>query len=103
MFQYDGSQLCTGIEFGFFVLFGLIVVVVFVFPAPFAVGYICKTRPKVCGDDNRACGVSNCIHARSNSKEFQWRIQGEIPGYHAWIPLQSIIIAIMALLQLPAS
>ena len=47
VFQYDGTLSCTGIEFGLFVLIGLAVVVFFVAPAPFAVGYICRKRPQV--------------------------------------------------------
>ena len=47
MFQYDGSLSCTNPEFAPFVLLGLAIVLVFVAPAPFAVGYICMKRPQV--------------------------------------------------------
>lgn len=47
VFQYDGSLSCTGIEFGLFVLVGLVLVVFFVAPSPIAVGYICRMRPQV--------------------------------------------------------
>ena len=47
VFQYDSSQSCLSLEFGFFVLFGLLVVVGFVIPAPVVVGYVCTARSKV--------------------------------------------------------
>ena len=47
VFQYDGSQNCVSLEFGFFALIGLFLVAFFVLPTPFAVGYICVRIPKV--------------------------------------------------------
>ena len=47
VFQYDGSQACVSLEFGFFALFGLFLATTFVIPTPFAVSYICVKRPKV--------------------------------------------------------
>ena len=47
VFTYDGSVNCFGLEFGFFVVTALAVVILFVGPAPFAVGYICYKRPRV--------------------------------------------------------
>ena len=47
VFQYDGSVLCTGLEFGFLFAIGLILVAFFVFPTPVALVYICERRPLV--------------------------------------------------------
>ena len=47
VFQYDGSVKCTSPEFAVFALIGLLLVILFVTPAPFAVGYICFRRPQV--------------------------------------------------------
>ena len=46
-FQYDGSQACVSLEFGFFALIGLFLAAFFVIPTPVAVGYVCVKRPKV--------------------------------------------------------
>ena len=47
VFQYDGSQKCTSLEFGFFFALALLLAAFFVIPTPFAVGYVCIKRPKV--------------------------------------------------------
>lgn len=46
VFQYDGSVSCNSLDFGFFALIGLVLVVFFVTPAPFITGYICIKRPQ---------------------------------------------------------
>ena len=47
MFQYDGEKDCTDADFMPFYIIGMLLVVFFVFPAPFGIGYICARRPKV--------------------------------------------------------
>ena len=47
MFQYDGAKDCTDPDFMPFYVIGMLLVVFFVFPAPFSVAYICLRRPKV--------------------------------------------------------
>lgn len=44
--MYDGSISCTGWELGILVFLGLSLVIFFVAPAPFAIGYICVKRPQ---------------------------------------------------------
>ncbi|CAI8015363.1 hypothetical protein GBAR_LOCUS9518 [Geodia barretti] len=46
VFQYDGSVKCTSPEFAVFAVIGLLLVILFVTPAPFAIGYICIRRPQ---------------------------------------------------------
>ena len=45
--MYDGSISCTGWELGILAFLGLNLVIFFVAPAPFAIGYICVKRPQV--------------------------------------------------------
>ena len=57
VFQYDGSMECTSPEFAVFALIGLILVIFFVAPTPFAVGYVCIRRPQVRGRGRRKMGM----------------------------------------------
>ena len=47
VFQYDGAKKCTDGDYMPFYVIGMLLVVFFVFPAPFAIGYICARRPRV--------------------------------------------------------
>ena len=57
VFQYDGSVECTSPEFAVFALIGLILVIFFVAPTPFAVGYVCVRRPQVRRRGRRRMGM----------------------------------------------
>ena len=47
VFQYDGSVQCWSPYFGFFFVVALLSVLLFVFPLPLFVSYICVKRPQV--------------------------------------------------------
>ena len=62
VFLYDGSKSCTEWELGILGFISLCVVVLFVVPAPIAVGYICVKHPKASSISNAMACIYSTLY-----------------------------------------